>query len=83
MPRVGSRVQRRLRPRGGGYHYGIDMFSSTGVPVVAVKSGSVSYMPMDGAGGNEAYVAANDGNVYYYAHLSQFVGAHARCRKAK
>ena len=50
------------------------MFAPTGVPLVAVKSGSVSYMPLDGAGGNEAYVLANDGNVYFYAHLSQFVG---------
>ena len=30
---------------------------------------------MNGAGGNEAYLSASDGNVYYYAHLSQFGGA--------
>jgi len=45
------------------------------VPEVAVKAGTVSYVPMGGAGGNEAYLAADDGNVYYYAHMSQFVGA--------
>ena len=73
-PVAGSAYSDSYGPRGSGFHYGIDMFAPTGVPLVAVKSGSVSYMPLDGAGGNEAYVLANDGNVYFYAHLSQFVG---------
>jgi murein DD-endopeptidase MepM/ murein hydrolase activator NlpD len=55
-------------------HPGIDMFVPTGTPAVAVKAGTVTYMANDGAGGNEAYVNANDGNTYYYAHFSQFVG---------
>jgi murein DD-endopeptidase MepM/ murein hydrolase activator NlpD len=55
-------------------HPGIDMFVPTGTPAVAVKAGSVFYMANDGAGGNEAYVNADDGNTYYYAHFSQFVG---------
>jgi murein DD-endopeptidase MepM/ murein hydrolase activator NlpD len=58
-------------PRG---HAGIDMFVANGTPVVATKAGTVWYMPMDGAGGNEAYVDTPEGNTYYYAHLSQFVG---------
>jgi len=61
-------------PRSSGFHYGIDMFAATGTPLVAVKPGTVSQMPMDGAGGNEVYLSANDGNVYYYAHLSQYAG---------
>ena len=60
-------------PRSTGFHYGIDMFAATGTPLVAVKAGTVSQMPMDGAGGNEAYLSA-DGNVYFYAHLSQYAG---------
>jgi len=32
------------------------------------------FMPNDGAGGNEAYLDAADGNTYYYAHFSQYVG---------
>jgi murein DD-endopeptidase MepM/ murein hydrolase activator NlpD len=73
-PVVGSAYSDSYGPRGGGFHYGIDMMAPTGTPEVAVKAGTVSYIPMGGAGGNEAYLAANDGNVYYYAHLSQFVG---------
>jgi murein DD-endopeptidase MepM/ murein hydrolase activator NlpD len=60
-------------PRSGGFHYGIDMFAPPGTPLVAVKAGTLTQMPMDGAGGNEAYLSA-DGNVYYYAHLSQYAG---------
>ncbi len=73
-PVSGAGYSDNYGPRGSGFHYGIDMFASTGVPLVAVKSGTVSYMAMNGAGGNEAYLYANDGNVYYYAHQSQFVG---------
>lgn len=77
-PVQGSSYSAGYGPRGGGFHYGIDMFASTGVPEVAVKSGFVSYMAMNGGGGNEAYLAADDGNVYFYAHLAQFVGGARR-----
>jgi murein DD-endopeptidase MepM/ murein hydrolase activator NlpD len=73
-PVSGAAYSDNYGPRGSGFHYGIDMFAPTGTPLVAVKSGSVSHMPMNGAGGNEAYLSANDGNVYFYAHLSQYVG---------
>lgn len=55
-------------------HGGIDMFAPTGTPSVAVKSGTVRYVANEGAGGNAAYLSASDGNVYFYAHFSQFVG---------
>lgn len=73
-PVAGSAYSNSYGPRGDGFHYGIDMMAPTGTPLVAVKAGTVSYIPNGGAGGNEAYLAANDGNVYYYAHQSQFVG---------
>jgi murein DD-endopeptidase MepM/ murein hydrolase activator NlpD len=73
-PVAGSAYSNSYGPRGSGFHYGIDMMAPTGTPEVAVKAGTVSYVPMGGAGGNEAYLAADDGNVYYYAHMSQFVG---------
>ena len=77
-PLSGSAYSNSYGPRGDGFHYGIDMMAPMGVPEVAVKAGSVSYIPMGGAGGNEAYLAADDGNVYYYAHMSQFVGGARR-----
>jgi murein DD-endopeptidase MepM/ murein hydrolase activator NlpD len=55
-------------------HPGIDMFVPIGTPVIAVKSGSVSYVPNEGAGGNAMYLNASDGNTYYYAHQSAFAG---------
>jgi murein DD-endopeptidase MepM/ murein hydrolase activator NlpD len=55
-------------------HPGIDMFVPTGTAAVAVKAGTVRYVANEGAGGNTAYLAADDGNSYFYAHLSQFVG---------
>ena len=46
----------------------------TGTPAVAVKAGTVRYVPNEGAGGNAAYLDGRDGNTYYYAHFSQFIG---------
>jgi len=61
-------------PRSGGRsHGGIDIFAGFGTPVVAVRPGTLSF-ETGGAGGNAAYVSADDGNTYYYAHFSQFAG---------
>lgn len=73
-PVVGSVYTDSYGPRGSGFHYGIDMFAPTGTPLVAVKPGSVTFVPNEGAGGNTVYLSANDGNVYFYAHLSSYVG---------
>jgi murein DD-endopeptidase MepM/ murein hydrolase activator NlpD len=59
---------------GIGGHPGIDMFVPTGTPAVAVMAGTVRYVPNEGAGGNTAYLAGEDGNSYFYGHFSQFVG---------
>jgi murein DD-endopeptidase MepM/ murein hydrolase activator NlpD len=55
-------------------HPGIDMLVPTGTAAVAVMAGTVRYVPDEGAGGNTAYLDAVDGNTYFYAHFSQFVG---------
>src|SRR5207244_5147141 len=60
-------------PRGSGFHYGIDMLAPTGTPTWAVKSGGV-YYTLESAGGLVAYLYADDGNVYYYAHMSEIIG---------
>ena len=60
-------------PRGGGRtHKGNDLFAPAGTPLVAVTDGSVWFQG-DPLGGNAAYVNGNDGNTYYYAHLSDYV----------
>jgi murein DD-endopeptidase MepM/ murein hydrolase activator NlpD len=73
-PVSGAAYSNNYGARGSGFHYGIDLMAPTGTPLVAVKAGSVSFVANAGAGGNEVYLSANDGNVYYYAHLSQFAG---------
>ena len=59
------------------------MFVPIGTSAVATKSGTVSYVPNEGAGGNTAYLAGSDGNVYFYAHFSQFVGGARRSPRAR
>ena len=73
-PVTGSAYTDSYGPRGSGFHYGIDMFAPMGTPLVAVKAGSVRFVPNEGDGGNTVYLSADDGNVYFYAHLSSFVG---------
>lgn len=73
-PVAGSGYNDNYGSRGSGFHWGIDMFASSGVPLVAVKAGKIWHMPMNGAGGNEAYLDADDGNTYFYAHLSAYAG---------
>jgi murein DD-endopeptidase MepM/ murein hydrolase activator NlpD len=64
-------------------HPGIDMMVPTGTSAVAVKAGTVTFAPNEGAGGNAAYLAADDGNTYYYAHFSQYVGAPRQVAKGE
>jgi murein DD-endopeptidase MepM/ murein hydrolase activator NlpD len=73
-PVFGSSYTDSYGPRGSGFHYGIDMFVPTGTRLFAVMAGTVRYVPDEGAGGNTVYLSAVDGNVYFYAHLSSFVG---------
>ena len=54
-------------------HKGNDMFSPGGTPLVAVTNGSLMFQS-DPLGGLAAYVNGRDGNTYYYAHLSDYVG---------
>ena len=69
----GSQYSDDYGPRGSGFHYGIDMLAPTGTPTWAVKSGGVHYT-LESAGGLVAYLYADDGNVYYYAHMSEIIG---------
>jgi murein DD-endopeptidase MepM/ murein hydrolase activator NlpD len=72
-PVDGSSYTGDFGPRGSGFHSGIDMHAPTGTPIWAVKSGSVHYT-LESAGGLVVYLSADDGNVYYYAHMSEILG---------
>ena len=62
-------------PRSGGRsHQGVDMISPSGTPLVAVKSGSARFKT-NRLGGNAVWLTANDGDTYYYAHLSRWEGS--------
>lgn len=50
------------------------MIAPTGVPLVAVESGRVSFKS-NRLGGNAAWLTGNSGTKYYYAHLSRWEGS--------
>lgn len=61
-------------PRSGGRrHEGVDILSPTGTPLVAVVSGRASFS-VTSLGGNSVTLYGNNGNTYFYAHLSQWEG---------
>jgi len=57
---------------GGGYHYGIDLGAPEGTPVYAVRSGTLWYWSTGDIGGYSLYLKADDGNTYYYTHLTAY-----------
>lgn len=65
-------------PRSGGRrHEGVDMLAPTGTPIYAVVSGTVNFN-QNRLGGNAASLAGDNGNRYYYAHLSRYEGSSRR-----
>ena len=59
---------------GGRSHQGVDMMAGSGTTLVAVVSGSVNFKQTP-LGGNSVWLTGNDGNRYFYAHLSSFEGS--------
>jgi peptidoglycan LD-endopeptidase LytH len=57
---------------GGGYHYGVDMIAPLGTPVYAVRNGTLWYWSTGDVGGYSLYLKADDGNTYYYTHLTAY-----------
>ncbi len=65
-------------PRSGGRrHEGVDMLAPMGTPIYAVVSGAVTFR-QNRLGGNAVSLAGDNGNRYYYAHLSRYEGVSRR-----
>jgi murein DD-endopeptidase MepM/ murein hydrolase activator NlpD len=56
----------------GGFHYGVDMAAPEGTPVYAVRNGTLWYWSTGDVGGYSVYLMADDGNTYYYTHLTPY-----------
>ena len=60
-------------PRSGGRrHEGVDFLAARGTPVVAVINGVIKRLRNGGLGGITVWLAAANGDEYYYAHLDSW-----------
>src|SRR5262249_44087986 len=55
----------------GWAHQGVDLFAAKGTPIVAPVGGLVERYP-NPSGGQAIHLYGNDGNRYYFAHLSDY-----------
>jgi peptidoglycan LD-endopeptidase LytH len=70
-------------PRSGGRrHQGVDMLAPTGTPLVAVVSGDIVHRT-NALGGITVTLLGDNGNRYYYAHLSGYEGFPRRVEQAE
>lgn len=61
-------------PRPGGrVHHGTDLLASEGTPLIAIEGGRIWSPNWDAAGGLGLYIKGDDGDTWYYAHLSSYV----------
>lgn len=55
-----------------GWHHGNDIFAPLGAPVLAVTSGELFLVGWNAVGGHRLWLRDDDGNEFYYAHLSAY-----------
>jgi murein DD-endopeptidase MepM/ murein hydrolase activator NlpD len=55
-----------------GWHHGEDIFAPMGAPILAVARGTVFSVGWNDLGGNRLWLRDQQGNEFYYAHLSAF-----------
>ncbi len=65
------------------YHHGDDIFGELGQPLLAVATGTLFSVGWNRVGGNRIWLRDEQGNEFYYAHLSAFSslavnGAHVK-----
>jgi len=59
----------------GPTHSGIDLAAKLGTNVYAVRNGTLWYWSTGDVGGYSLYLKADDGNTYYYTHLTPYPDA--------
>lgn len=60
-------------PRSGGRtHQGVDMIAARGTPIVAIYDGRIKRLSSSSLGGKSVWLAADDGDEFYYAHLDGY-----------
>jgi murein DD-endopeptidase MepM/ murein hydrolase activator NlpD len=55
-----------------GWHHGNDIFAPAGAPVLAVTDGELFLVGWNDVGGNRLWLRDDQGNEFYYAHLSAY-----------
>jgi murein DD-endopeptidase MepM/ murein hydrolase activator NlpD len=55
-----------------GWHHGIDIFAQLGAPLLAVANGTLFSVGWNDIGGYRLWLRDDEGNEFYYAHLSAF-----------
>ena len=56
----------------GGWHHGEDIFAPTDTPLLAVADGTLHTIGFNRIGGYRIWLRDDDGNEFYYAHLSAY-----------
>jgi murein DD-endopeptidase MepM/ murein hydrolase activator NlpD len=56
----------------GGWHHGEDIFAATGTPLLAVADGTLHTIGFNRIGGYRLWLRGDDGDEFYYAHLSAY-----------
>jgi murein DD-endopeptidase MepM/ murein hydrolase activator NlpD len=56
----------------GNWHHGDDIFAALGAPILACADGIVFSVGWNQVGGNRLWLRDQQGNEFYYAHLSAF-----------
>jgi murein DD-endopeptidase MepM/ murein hydrolase activator NlpD len=56
----------------GNWHHGDDIFAALGAPILACADGTVFSVGWNDVGGNRLWLRDEQGNEFYYAHLSAF-----------
>jgi hypothetical protein len=56
----------------GGWHHGEDIFAPIGTPLLACADGTIHTVGFNRLGGYRLWLRDQDGNEFYYAHLSAY-----------